>query len=294
MPQKSVWQKCNSLDGEYVPSGRFAGAFVVYRVCVTTTSIALFCSCVSAQVRAAEVTSGRPARAAQCFLEVSGVHYVGGDCLFIPLDKIGSFRIEAEGLSAQVKVSSASEGDASWSGPGGGAATIPLGDTYNDQRGCWNNCDPPKETHVCAWNEGQRLYLGPTPVAPHGSLAWGERAGMYAQIIASSGLDTEQVSITAEKSRDGAIILCRGAHDYSAECIKHTLEDDAAKPAHARMTLHANSKTKKYTDFLGRNLQDLGDDILDLDTNERLSTYAGGTAVASTAFEALCPKTSGW
>ena len=264
----------------------------MYRVCVTTASIALFFSCVSAQVCAAEENNGRPARAARYFLEVNGVHYVGGHCLFVPLDKIGSFRIEAKGLSAQVKVSAASEGDASWSGPQGGAATIPLGDTYNDQRGCWNNYDPAKETHLCAWNESQRLYLGPTPAAPRWSLAWGERAGMYAQIIERSGLDTEQASITAEKSRDGAIILCRGSHDYSAECIKHTLED-GTKPPHARMTLHANCKTRKYTDFLGRNLQHLGDDILDLDTNEKLSTYAGGIAVASTAFEALCPKTSG-
>jgi len=89
----------------------------------------------------------------------------------------------------------------------------------------------------------------------------------------------------AEKSRDGAIIWCRTNYDYSIECIKHTLE-----PAHAKMTLHANCKTKKYTDFWGRNLQELDDDIIDLDKNQKLSTYAGGTAVASSAFEVLCPK----
>jgi hypothetical protein len=260
--------------------------------------MALYFACGSAQARAAEEAAERPARATQCFLEVKGVHYLGGDCLFIPLDKIGSFRIVGNGLSkdlsAQVKVKAApkGEGRASWSGPQGGDATaLPLGDIYNDQRGCWNSYDPPKETHVCAWDKSERLYLGPTPVEPGRRLAYGERAGMYAQIIASSGLDTEQASVTAEKSREGAIISCRGNHDYSIECIKHTLEDDA-KHAHAKMTLHANCKTKKYTDFWGRNLQALDDDIFDLDSGQKLSTYAGGTAVASSAFEVLCPKTS--
>jgi hypothetical protein len=34
---------------------------------------------------------------------VGGVHYLGGDCLFTPLDKVGSFRIVGNDLSAQVK-----------------------------------------------------------------------------------------------------------------------------------------------------------------------------------------------
>jgi len=271
---------------------------------------------------AAEDISERPARAAQCFLEIKGVRIGGGNCLFEPLDKIGSFRIKFEqGLSAQVKVrtrsaeyvdkqglpgtnlqpwpgskeTSTGSGDASWSGPQGGDMTaISLGDTYNDQRGCWDGIDsddPSKETHVCAWDKNQRLYLGPTPVEPPRlTLAWGERQGMYARIISSSGLDTEHASITAEKSREGAIVWCRVNHDYSIECIRHTLEDDTQSAPEKTATLHANCKTKKYTDFVGRNLQALADDILDLDNNVKVSTYAGGTAVASSAFEALCPK----
>jgi hypothetical protein len=159
-----------------------------------------------------------------------------------------------------------------------------LGDTYNDQRGCWDGIDsddPSKETHVCAWDKSQRLYLGPTPVEhPRLTLAWGERQGMYARIISSSGLDTEHASITAEKSREGAVIWCRVNHDYSIECIRHTLEDDTQSAPEKAATLHANCKTKKYTDFVGRNLQALADDILDLDNNVKVSTYAGGTAVA--------------
>jgi hypothetical protein len=68
------------------------------------------------------------------------------------------------------------------------------------------------------------------------------------------------------------------------------LEDDTQSAPEKTATLHANCKTKKYTDFVGRNLQALADDILDLDNNVKVSTYAGGTAVASSAFEALCPK----
>ena len=143
---------------------------------------------------------------------------------------------------------------------------------------------------MCAWDKSQRLYLGPTPVEPSSSLAWGERQGMYARIISSSGLNTENASVTAEKSREGAIIWCRVNHDYSTECIKNTLDDDTQGAHEKQTTLHANCKTKKYTDFAGRNLQDLDDDILNLDTNDKLSTYAGGTAVASSAFETLCPK----
>jgi len=112
-------------DRTDISSECFTGAYVVYHVPAAAVLIALF-FCGSAQVRAAEETAERPTRAAQCFLEVNGVHYLGGDCLFTPLDKIGSFRIVGNGLSkdlsAQVKVKAAPEGEgyASWSGPQGG------------------------------------------------------------------------------------------------------------------------------------------------------------------------------
>jgi hypothetical protein len=283
--------------------------------------IAFFGSSIGLQIHAAEENTERPPRAAQCFFEIKSILYGSGDCQFEPLDKIGSFRIKFEkGLSAQVKIKARSaeyadklglpgtnlrpwpgskevstgSGEASWSGPQGGDATaISLGDAYNDQRGCWNGFgpnDPLEEIHLCAWDKSQRLYLGPKPVEPHESLAWGERQGMYARIISSSGLNTEHASITAEKSREGAIIWCRVGHDYSTECIRHTLEDDTQFARAKKTTLHANCKTRKYTDFIERNLQGLDDDILNLDTNDKISTYAGGTAVASSAFAALCPK----
>jgi hypothetical protein len=154
---------------------------VVRLIRLTALLMTLLFSCLGAQVGAAEETAERPARAAQCFLDVNGVHYAGGDCLFRPLDKLGSFRIDAgKGLSAQVKVKAASEGIASWSGPqGGDAAAIPLCDAYNSQRGCWDADDPndpSKETHVCAWDKGQQLYLAPTPVEASGRMLAGASA----------------------------------------------------------------------------------------------------------------------
>lgn len=220
--------------------------------------IGFFVSSFNVQSHAAEGNTERPTRVAQCFLEVSGDYYFGGDCLFAPLDKLGSFRITGEnGLSAQVtakprsaeyvdkqhlpgmmlqpwpgsKEVGSGSGDASWSGPQGGQATaFQLGEVFNDERGCWARYDPKdmKATQLCAWDKSQRLYLGPTPVEPGRRLFWGERQGMYARIISSSGLDTEHASITAEKSREGAIIWCRVNHDYSTECIRHWLEDNRA------------------------------------------------------------------
>ncbi|HEX7919910.1 MAG TPA: hypothetical protein VF583_03080 [Bradyrhizobium sp.] len=293
----------------------------LYVVRLNAVLIASAVSLSSVPGHAAEENAARPARAAQCFLEINGTRLGGGHCLFEPLDKAGSFRIEFEGgLSAQVKVktrsadyedkqglpgtslrpwpgakeTSTGSGDASWSGPQGGDATaISLGEAYNDQRGCWDGSDaidPLKEIHLCAWDKNQRLHLGPTPVEPRVSLAWGERQGMYARIVSSSGLDTEHASLTAEKSREGAIIWCRVNHDYSTECIRHTLEDDSQSAPEKTATLHANCKTEEYTDFIGRNLQIADHDIINLDTNDKISSSAGGTAVATSAFETLCPK----
>jgi hypothetical protein len=131
-----------------------------------------------------------------------------------------------------------------------------------------------------------RSNAGRTQQAP----VLGRASRMYARIISSSGLDSEHASMTAEKSREGAIIWCRVNHDYSTECIRHWLEDNTQFAPTKTTTLHANCRTKKYTDFIGRNLQDLDDDILNLDTNDKISNSAGGTAVATSAFEALCPK----
>src|SRR5215813_3910245 len=66
---------------------------------LTTIFIGSFCT----QSRAEEAE--RPARTAQCFLEIEGVRHAGGNCQFTLLDGLGSFRIEFEkGLSAQVRV----------------------------------------------------------------------------------------------------------------------------------------------------------------------------------------------
>lgn len=251
-----------------------------------------FCS---PYIKQQDASAPPPAGAAQCFLQVNGVYYLGGDCLFTPLDAKGSFRITAsEGLAVEVKVKADHEGNASWSGPRGGAATMPIGAIASDGRGCWEDDGIPSKTHVCAWGKRRRLYLGPTPQEPKWSLAWGEREGMYARIISSSGLDTEQAVVIAEKDRDGAVIGCRGNHDYSLGCIDWMMEDDSAHgAAPTKATLQGNCKTKIYTDFWGRKLEHLGDDIRDLASGELLGySMAANSDLALSAFKALCPRTA--
>ncbi len=123
----------------------------------------------SGQLSAAKEAAERSARPAQCFLEVNGVHYMGGNCSFTPVGKNGSFRIKtSKGLSASVTVTENLIGDAVWNDAHGvSAKTVILGVAYGDGKGCWSNFDPDdqtKEFHLCAWDKTERLYLGPTPV----------------------------------------------------------------------------------------------------------------------------------
>ena len=263
------------------------------------SAAALLCARIGATANAQD-TRERPARPAQCYLEVNNIYYFGGDCLFAPLDKAGSFRITGDkGLSAQVKVKDGS-GIGTWSGAkGGDAAAVNVGRIYNNGRGCWRIDDhdhPDNRTSICAWdsNNSQRLYLGPMmDEDPRWSLLWGQNRGEWARIISSAGLDTEHASVVAEKSRDGAIEACRDVEgDWSTKCINQMIETGPAPP---KSTLRGNCTTKTYTDFLGRNLKRLETDILDVDKNSKLgfAPPLNDWDVARTAFEALCPRTAG-
>ena len=118
--------------------------------------------CFFGQVYGDELSKGRPARQAQCLLEVKGTHYVGGDCLFAPLDREGSFQITAaKRIRALVKVNRLKRADVSWSGAtGGDAAAVSLGSAFFNKSGCWilfNSSPTPMETTlVCAWDQIRR------------------------------------------------------------------------------------------------------------------------------------------
>jgi hypothetical protein len=249
--------------------------------------------CLFAPVYADDLSTGRPARQAQCLLDVKGTHYVIGDCLFAPLDREGSFQITAaKRMTALVKVKSPGHAEAYWSGPAGGdAAAVSLGNAFNNDSGCWIvDLTFTEGTAICAWDKKQRLFLGPTPPdQPAGTdLAWGERVGMSARILSSEGVGTENATVTAIKDRDGAINWCRLDYDYSMKCIEDTLKDSRLAPG--KVTLHANCTTKRFTDFWKRNLEVLDGDILNLDTNDKLGiSTATGSTVAWTAFQTLCP-----
>lgn len=214
--------------------------------------------------------------------------------MFAPLDKAGSFKITTDkGFSALVKVKAPKTADVSWSGPNGGDAAANSLESAIYESGCWfvdRTLDPTDRTVVCAWSKDARLFLGPTPAEPPSlGLAWGERDGMDAQILSSAGLGTDNATLTAVKDRNGAIIWCRSNSNYTMECIEGTLKDTGS--ALGKAILHANCKTKKFTDYRGRNLEALDDDILNLDTNEKLGNSASsGSTVALSAFNALCPE----
>ena len=227
------------------------------RLFFASSTVVIFC--LFGPVFADGLSARRPARQAQCLLEVSGTHYIRGDCLFAPLDREGSFQITAKRISALVKVKSTERAEVSWSGPtGGDEAAASLGSSFYNESGCWVvDVDPTEGTAVCAWDKNQKLFLGPTPAEPPGrGLAWGERAGMYARILLNAGLGTENATVTAMKDRNGAINWCRQGFDYSMGCIENTLKDLRLAPG--KTTLHANCKTKRFTDFWGRNLKGLG------------------------------------
>ena len=266
------------------------------RCLIGILAVALLCARYGATASAQD-TRARPG---QCYLEVNNVYYFGGDCLFAPLDKFGSFRITGDkGLSAQVKVKEGT-GIGSWSGPNGGdAAALNIGIIYNTKRGCWRVDDhdhPFNRISICAWdrNKDQRLYLGPmTEQDPRWNLLWGQNTGEWARIISSAGLDTAHAIVVAEKSRDGAIDACRDVEgDWSTKCIDQKIETGPAPP---KTTLRGDCTTKTYTDFLGRNLKRLETDILDVDKNSKLGfpPPLNDWDVARTAFEVLCPKTAG-
>ena len=276
-----VWM--NRPLQRFIPFNRFFGVAAIS-----------FCLC--GHVCADGLSVKSPVRSAQCLLEVKGAHYLGGDCLFAPLDRTGSFQITAgKRFSALVKVKTPGHADVSWSGPtnGGDAAAVLLGGAFSNESGCWivdPSLIPTERTLVCAWDKNQRLFLSPMPADPPASaLAWGERHGMNARILSSAGLGTENARVTAIKDRNGAVDWCRQDYDYSLKCIENTLKDTGLAPGET--TLHANCKTKRFTDFWGRNLKALDGDILNLDTNQKLgSSTAAGSTVAQTAFETLCPE----
>lgn len=178
----------------------------------------------------------------------------------------------------------AKPGIGSWSGPDGeDAAAVKVGPVVNIGRGCWRVDDhdhPWNRTSICAWdsNKNQGLYLGPMKDEdPVWNLLWGGNTGEWARIISSSGLDTENAVVVAEKSLDGAIEACRDTeNDWSTKCIDQMIDRG---PAPRKATLRGNCTTKEYTDFPGRHWAGLP-----------YLHYNGD--VAETAFEALCPQTA--
>ncbi len=248
-------------------------------------------------------------RPAQCLLEVKGVHYLGGPCIFTSLDKLGSFRItDVRGLNliAQVDASKKDEGKAVWNGPlGGNSPTKELGDAYRSG-GCWmaSDSEPGKyeDSRICAWSPKDRIYLGPSPRTPDPSLIvyYGSRVGMYHEIASRQGLDTPNAQIVTKPSKDGAVTFCREySRDYSVKCVDDQLRDQIVS------TLHGNCRDKTFADANGNKYAFLGktpkgnDEIMaefsirDLAAGEILDgSSASGYDVKLGIYQALCPSSA--
>lgn len=136
--------------------------------------------------------------------------------------KDGSFtitaRVDKHFLRARIALlaPAVKDGVASWNGPNGGTAPlVELGQAHSEGA-CWrvgNAAGKEDETRLCAWNS--KLAVDePTPKEPPPNskdfVYYGMRAGMCNAIESRSGIDTDHARIVTKKSRDAAIILCRG------------------------------------------------------------------------------------
>jgi hypothetical protein len=263
------------------------------------------CAAVVAAILAPDALA--QSRPAQCLLEVKGVHYIGGPCSFTPLEKSGSFRIaDVQGrLMAQVNVAKKDEGKAFWTGPQGGNATsVELGDA--DRSGaCWtvSASDPDsKDSVICAWGPGEKVYVGPSPAEPDpkSTLFYGSRVGMYDEIASREGLDTSHAVVKTRFSHDGAVQVCREyGHDYSQKCI-----DEQRKDSHGN-TITGDCPNKTFSDlnggkylFLGKTKPGSGDvtadySIRDLASGQILDgSTASGYDLMLGFYQALCPASA--
>lgn len=195
-----------------------------------------------------------PAWAAQakCLFETGGAHYIGSLCEFTHTDHNGSFRIVdtgRSGIEAEVHVTSAGQGVASWTNPHMQVHQKSLGEVQ--QAGaCWSD----GESYVCAWGLDQDVYLG----SLNGRkmlVAYGERQGMDDEIESATGLDTSRAVIHTKPSRRSTTYYCGGPVGHSKTCPEETYRDRATSKDR---TITANCLSKEWTGLDGARYQFLG------------------------------------
>ena len=249
-------------------------------------------------------------RQAKCLLEVKGVHYIGGPCLFTPLDQQGSFRItdvQDLKLTAQVNVSKKDQGYALWNGPSvSKESKTVLGDVYRSG-GCWILSGAPDSNRyndalICAWDENGKFYLGASPQEPptHSIVYYGSRIGMFYDVTSRHNLDSSDAIVITKPSKDGAVIFCRDyGRDFSLKCI-----DDALREPRTS-SLRGDCKEGTFSDFEGTQYKFLGktpkDDrevfaanrIKNIVSGDILDgSMASGYGIALGIYQALCPSSA--
>jgi hypothetical protein len=271
-------------------------------------SVVLCVAAIAANLCSTSSVLGR-SHQAQCLLEVKGVHYYGGPCIFQPLDREGSFRIVATQKLrqiVQVNVFKKDEANVAWNGQlGDSDANQQLGAAYRTGA-CWklNDADPDSynDSRICAWTLRDDVYLGPSPPNPDPALSiyYGSRVGMYNRISSRAGIDTSAAKIVTKPSIEAAIQFCREYNgDYSKKCINDQLRENESG------TIVGNCQTGNFSDLSGQEYRFMGEmpkgqEEIQADYKiERVSTdevlfgdVASGYEVALSAYKALCPATA--
>ncbi len=211
-----------------------------------------------------------PARAARakCLLEIGEAHYIGSVCEFTRIDHDGSFRIVDTGGSqteAEVKVTAAGKGVASWTNPRTQIRQQSLGEVQQSGA-CWSD----GASYICAWALDQDVFLGPvggrTMFVPYG-----ERAGMDDEIETAAGLDTDHAVIHTKPSRRAAAYYCGGPFNHEKTCM------DAAyrrRETSKDRTISANCLSKEWTGLHGSHYRFLGP--IDSVDRSRFADNGGG------------------
>jgi hypothetical protein len=177
--------------------------------------------------------------------EIGDAHHVGSVCEFTHTDDKGSFRIADKGgsdIEAEVRVTAAGQGVASWTNPHTRIRKQSLGEVQQTGA-CWSD----GETYICAWALDQDVYLGPIR-GREMFVAYGGRSGMDDEIESATGLDTSHAVIHTKPSRRAGAYYCIGQLGHSKTCIEEAYRDRAN--AEDR-TITANCITKEWTGLVG-------------------------------------------
>lgn len=250
------------------------------------------------------VAASAEARPAKCLFEIGDTHHIGAVCEFTRTDDKGSFRIADtghSGISAEVKVTGAGQGVASWTNPRARKRDQAIGEV-KQTGACWSD----GEARICAWTSSQDVYLGPTQGRKM-FVAYGQRPGMDDEVENATGLDTARAVIRSKASRRAAADYCLSQSGNAQTCIEDTYRSRAKAKDR---TITADCPSKEWVGRDGSRYRFLGPfdridrsrfadggkakwAILDVKNNTLIGNCgACGYDMIHDWYEKLCPATA--